>query len=164
MFVAGEISMIRRLVATMWITALAGAGGCSTLDSAYDWTRAYFGTAQQEAARQPVAETESTLVAAGFKQMAAKSPDELNHIRSFPPQKLTYYIENGRFVYRFADPDFCRCVYEGDEAAYQRYERLTMANDSEQSNKHFAVIRREAGQQEALDAVNDLNPFRYNWF
>ena len=156
--------MIRPLVAALCITAVIGAGGCSTARWAFDTTSEYLGTAQTEAVRQPVLETESTLSAAGFRQVPAKSAAELSHVRSLPPQQLSYSIDNGRFHYRFADPDFCRCVFEGDQAAYQNYERLRVAAENERSDRHAGQIRREADQQTALDSVNDLNPFRFNWF
>ena len=160
----GKKEMMRPLVAAFCLTAVIGAGGCSTVRWAFDTTRAYLGTAQTEAVRQPVAETESTLSAAGFRRIAANSPAELSKVSSLPPLQLGYYIDNGRFRYRFADPDFCRCVFEGDEAAYQKYERLRVAAEKERSDRHAGQIRREADQQTALDSVNDLNPFRFNWF
>lgn len=156
--------MKRPLVALSCVISLLGTIGCSAINSGYDWTSAYFGSAQTAAARQPVAETESTLVAAGFRQISATNEDELKRMKSLPPREISYKVGNGGVVYRFADPDYCRCVYVGNDAAYQRYEQLVADNDSEKSDKHFAVIRRQANQQEALDSVNDLNPFRYDWF
>ena len=156
--------MIRPLVAALCITAVIGAGGCSAVRWGFDTTRTYLGTAQTEAARQPVLETESTLSAAGFRPVPAKSAAELSQVRSLPPLQLSYYIDNGRFRYRFADPEFCRCVFEGDQAAYQNYERLRIAAEKERSDRHAGQIRREADQQTALDSVSDLNPFRFNWF
>jgi len=156
--------MIRPLVAALCITAVIGAGGCSAVRWGFDTTRTYLGTAQTEAARQPVLETESTLSAAGFRPVPAKSAAERSQVRSLPPLQLSYYIDNGRFRYRFADPEFCRCVFDGDDAAYQRYERLKTSAEKERSDRQAAQIRREAGQQTALDSVNDLNPFRFNWF
>ncbi|HTY56712.1 MAG TPA: hypothetical protein VMB26_16020 [Candidatus Binataceae bacterium] len=152
------------LVGLSCATLLLGSVGCSTLSSGYDWTRAYFGSAQTAAARQPIAETESTLLAAGFRQLPANSGDELKQLKSLPPQQISYTITNGAVVYRFADPDYCRCIYVGSDKAYQAYEQLTAANESEKTDKGIAVIRRQATQQEALDSVNDLNPFRYDWF
>ena len=160
----GEKEMIRPLVAALCVTAVLGAGGCATMRSLVGMTRTYVGTAQAEAARQPVLDTESTLSAAGFRQVPAKSAAELSQISSLPPRQLSYYIDNGRFRYRFADPEFCRCVFEGDQAAYQNYERLRTAAEKERSDRQAGQIRREADQQTALDSVNDLNPFRFNWF
>jgi len=156
--------MNRPLVLAFCAAVALGATGCATTQWAYDTTRSYLGTAKTEAKRQPVAETESTLIAAGFHQIPAKNSDELKQLKSLPPHQISYSIDNGRFTYRFADPDYCRCVFQGDDAAYQRYERLSMADEKEQNDQHTAVIRREAGQQEALDSVSDLNPFRFNWF
>lgn len=156
--------MVRPLVAALCATAVIGAGACSTVRWAFDTTRTYLGTAQTEAARQPVLETESILSAAGFHQIPAKNEAELRQVSSLPPLQLSYYIDNGRFRYRFADPEFCRCVFEGDQAAYQNYERLRIAAENELSDRQAGRMRREADQQTALDSVSDLNPFRFNWF
>jgi len=156
--------MIRPLVAALCITTAIGAGGCSTVRWGFDTTRAYLGTAQTEANRERALDTESTLSAAGFRRIAAKSPAELSQVSSLPPLELRYYIDNGHFRYRFADPEFCRCVFDGDQAAYQNYERLSVAAEKERSDRQAGQIRREADQQTALDSVSDLNPFRFNWF
>jgi len=156
--------MIRPLVAALCVTAVIGTGGCSTVRRVFDTTRTYLGTAQADAARQRVLETESTLSAAGFHPVPAKRAAELSHVSSLPPLELSYYIDNGRFRYRFADPEFCRCVFEGDQAAYQTYERLRIAAEKERSDRQAAQIRREADQQTALDSVTALNPLRFNWF
>jgi hypothetical protein len=160
----GKEEMIRPLVAALCVTAVMAAGGCSTVRWAFDTTRTYLGTAQTEAVRQRALDTESTLSAAGFRRIAAKNAAEPSQVSSLPPLQISYYIDNGRFRYRFADPEFCRCVFEGDQVAYQNYERLRIAAEKERSDRQAGQIRREADQQTALDSVNALNPFRFNWF
>jgi hypothetical protein len=156
--------MLRSLMAGLCVLAVIGAAACSSVRSAYDTTVNYFGTAQTEAAQEPILAKESRLAAAGFSRVPAKNEAELSHLRLLPPQELSYYLDNGRFRYRFADPDICRCVFVGDENAYQRYEQLRIAAEQDRADRNAAQIKREADQQAAMDSVNDLNPFRYNWF
>jgi len=156
--------MLRTLVAALCSTVVIGSCGCATVRWAYDTTRSYLGSAQTEAVREPALETESRLAAAGFSRIPAKSEAELSHVRLLPPLQISYYIDKGRFRYRFADPEFCRCVFVGDDVAYQRYDQLRIAAEQERANQQAAQLRREAAQQTALDSVNSLNPFRFNWF
>ncbi len=156
--------MVRPLIAGLCAAAVIGLAACSSIHSAYDTTINYFGTAQTEAAREPVLAKESRLVAAGFSRVPAKNEAELSHLRLLPPHELSYYLDNGGFRYRFADPDICRCVFVGDENAYQRYEQLRIAAEQDRADRNAAQIKREGDQQAAMDSVNDLNPFRYNWF
>lgn len=153
------------LVAVAGCIAFAiGAGGCSFIRSLPETAKKETETAQKEAVRQRTLETESTLSAAGFRQVPIKSASEPGQVSSLPPLEIRYHIENGRFRYRFADPEFCDCVFEGDEAAYQRFERLRLAAEKERSDRQAGQVHREGAQQTALDSVSSKNPFRWNWF
>ena len=148
---------IHRLSVAACVAIAIGAGGCSLI-------RSFPETAHKEAVRERVLETESTLSAAGFSQVPIKSASEPDQVSSLPPLEIHYRIENGRFRYRFADPEFCNCVFEGDEAAYQRFERLRLAAEKERSDRQAGQVHREGAQQTALDSVSSKNPFRWNWF
>jgi hypothetical protein len=67
---------------------------------------------------------ERSLAAAGFQMKMANTPKRLAQVESLPQRKLTRvpYRDESRFVY--ADEQFCKCVYVGTEAAYDRYQRL----------------------------------------
>jgi hypothetical protein len=148
---------IRPLSVAACVAIAIGAGGCSLI-------RSFPETAHKEAVRERVLETESTLSAAGFRRVPIKSAAEPGRVSSLPPLEIRYHIDNGRFRYWFADPEFCDCVFEGDEAAYQRFERLKVAAEKERSDRQAGQVHREGAQQTALDSVSSKNPFRWNWF
>ena len=73
--------------------------------------------------REDTLQTERTLAAAGFQMKFTDTPaqkaalDRISPERSLVPQQ---YEGETRFVY--ADPEYCKCMYVGTQAAYQRYQ------------------------------------------
>jgi hypothetical protein len=126
--------------------------------------RSFLGETETQRAREQTLELESDLSAAGFRRTSATDASMPSQVSSLPPRELRYFIEHGRFRYWFSDPDFCQCVFEGDEGAYQRFEKLRadtkmVTRDLRQGRGH-----QEAAEQSRLDTIYWLNPFRYIWF
>lgn len=70
-------------------------------------------------------DAERTLAASGFQMKYATTPEQMAKVTSLPQRTLTPVPGpdgNNRFVY--ADSQFCKCVYVGTEAAYDRYQRM----------------------------------------
>jgi hypothetical protein len=67
---------------------------------------------------------ESLLIKAGFQVKRADNPDRLAHLKTLAPLTLVRHERNGVPYYVFADPDGCQCVYVGNEAAYQQFQKL----------------------------------------
>ena len=69
-------------------------------------------------------EQEQLLSAAGFAIVPATTPGELENLNTLTPHKVLFSVKDNKPLYWYADPTNCRCVYTGDQEAYQRYERL----------------------------------------
>jgi hypothetical protein len=69
-------------------------------------------------------EQEQLLSAAGFIMVPAMTPAELENLNTLTPHKVLFSVKDNKPLYWYADPTNCRCVYTGDQQAYQRYERL----------------------------------------
>jgi hypothetical protein len=69
-------------------------------------------------------EQEQLLSAAGFIMVPATTPAELENLNTLTPHKVLFSVKDNKPLYWYADPTNCRCVYTGDQQAYQRYERL----------------------------------------
>jgi Protein of unknown function (DUF3551) len=67
--------------------------------------------------------TDMHLEDVGFVMRAA-APQQLERLRSLPPRKFVARSIGGRRYYLYADPDLCKCVFLGDEAAVQSYKDL----------------------------------------
>ena len=65
--------------------------------------------------------TENLLSAAGFVARPANTPERQAMLRNLPPERVVQRARGDRFVYLFADPLVCNCLYIGDQAAYDRY-------------------------------------------
>jgi hypothetical protein len=92
------------------------------------------------------------LVAAGFRRVPADTPAKQEHLTQMP--KLLFAArttKRGQRRYLLADPDRCRCLYVGDEAAYQRYTNLELAQEETASGAAARRDDRNAG-------INDLPP------
>ncbi len=67
---------------------------------------------------------EQLLSAAGFVMIPATTTAELENLNTLTPHKVLFSVKDNKPLYWYADPTECRCVYTGDQAAYQRYEQL----------------------------------------
>ena len=86
------------------------------------------------------------LQTAGFDSAPANTPTQLDQLKSLPPLKLGYYIDkNGEAQYWMADPEDCKCIMYGDEAAYQRYENLKLENEMAERDRRAIEAQQAQG-------------------
>jgi hypothetical protein len=79
---------------------------------------------------QNVARMEALMIKAGFQVRRADTPERLEHLKTLAPLKIVRHDREGTPHYVFADPDGCQCVYVGNEAAYQRYQKLAQESQA----------------------------------
>jgi uncharacterized ParB-like nuclease family protein len=91
------------------VTMAALLGSCATLQ------------------RREAQQMETILSAAGFQQKPADTTDKVAHLAGLTPDKVVSFVKDGKRVYAYADPTGCHCLLVGDEAAYQRYQKLANA-------------------------------------
>jgi hypothetical protein len=60
----------------------------------------------------------------GFTMRAANTPEQMERLRLLPPRKFLARTKDGRRYYLYADPDYCQCVFLGNETAMQNYKNL----------------------------------------
>ena len=78
--------------------------------------------------RDEARNTGDILIAAGFTQKPADTPDRAHKLHEMPPLKMISQTKDRRTVYRYADPYSCSCLYVGDQQAYQQYVSLARQN------------------------------------
>lgn len=81
------------------------------------------GCATKETPQQRAQRIEPMLAAAGFRAHPADSPAKLQNLQAMTPLKVRSTAKNGRVHYWFADPVSCRCLYTGDQNAYEHYQQ-----------------------------------------
>lgn len=92
--------------------------------------------------QQRVGQQEEMLSAAGFNVRPADTSRKLTHLQKLPPYQILMRFRDERPIYLYADPQYCRCLYVGNERAYQTYRR-------------FAVERNIANEQYAATRMNE---------
>jgi hypothetical protein len=97
----------------VWVTfALLASAGCAAIQKA------------------GAVDTERTLAAAGFQMKFARTPEQMEKVASLPQRTLTPTPgPNGENRFVWADADYCKCVYAGTEAAYDRYQKLAVKKE-----------------------------------
>ena len=102
---------------------------------------------------QEAESTEQLLAAGGFSIKPADTPQKVAALQQMKQRKLLRRKgPDGNPQFLFADAQFCRCLYVGDEVAYQNFQRLSV-------EQQVADDNREA----ALDASMD-SPWAYDWW
>jgi hypothetical protein len=60
----------------------------------------------------------------GFTMRPANTPGQIERLRLLPPRTFVARSRNGRRYYIYADPDYCKCVFLGNELAMRNYRDL----------------------------------------
>jgi hypothetical protein len=94
--------------------------------------------------KQEADDTESTLAAAGFRMKPADTPKREAGLAQFPVRKLVSRLRDGRVTYFYADPDFCKCLYYGDQQQYGRYRQLAIQKQIAQEQMDAAEMNENA--------------------
>lgn len=84
-------------------------------------------------------DTQQMLAAAGFKMKLADTPEKLAHLKTMTQRKVVPHDQDGRPVYIYADAEFCKCLYAGDEAAYDGFEKMTVRQNIAEMNEAGAM-------------------------
>jgi len=60
----------------------------------------------------------------GFIMRSANTPQQIERLRLLPSRKFIARTKDGRRYYLYADPDYCVCVFVGNELAMKNYQAL----------------------------------------
>jgi nitrate reductase cytochrome c-type subunit len=83
--------------------------------------------------------TEQLLAAAGFKMKMADTPEKLAHLQTLTQMKVVPHDRDGKMYWVYADANYCKCLYVGDQEAYQRYENLLVKQNIAEMNENAAM-------------------------
>ena len=89
--------------------------------------------------RSETKDKEQLLAAAGFQAKPADTPEKLANLRTMPPRQLASQSKDGKFVYSYADPDYCQCLYVGGPTEYSAYQRLAVQKEIAQEQREAAM-------------------------
>lgn len=77
--------------------------------------------------RETAQEMETQLEASGFKMQRADTAEKMDHLLTLPQHKISKHKKDNAVYYTYADATYCKCLYMGDEAAYQEYLDISRA-------------------------------------
>jgi hypothetical protein len=116
----------------------AMAAGCATTGGSLN----PFGDSKTP--QQQAQEIDPMLQAAGFSALPATTADQDTRLKTLPALKLGYYDDaKGVRHYWMADPEVCKCIFHGDEAAYQRYENIKLENQVAERDRHAVEMQQQ---------------------
>lgn len=95
-------------------------------------------------ASQEAKSTEQLLAAADFQVRYADTPQKLAKIEALTQRKLVAHPAGAGVRYVYADAAGCKCVYAGDEQAYQRYQRMAVQEKIADEREMTAEMNRDA--------------------
>jgi hypothetical protein len=94
------------------------------------------------------------LVAAGFKEYPADSPQKTQTLQNLPPLKMRQYTgRDGTMHYWLADPYGCQCIFHGGPDAYQRYEALKLQDKMVREQQEAAEENMAASENMMLAPI-----------
>lgn len=72
----------------------------------------------------PQQKTENLLESAGFRVVAANTPEKIQALNSLPAHQISRVVRDGNTYFVYPDTKECRCLRVGREEQYERYRRL----------------------------------------
>jgi len=75
----------------------------------------------------------------GFKMKPAVTPERRAHLNTLTQLKVVPHDRNGKVYYVYSDAEFCKCLYAGNQEAYQRYENLAVKQNIAQMNEDASM-------------------------
>ena len=100
--------------------------------------------ATQKTPQQQALEVEPMLEAAGFSELPATTAEQDAKLKTLPALKLGYYDDqNALRHYWLADPDFCKCLFHGDAASYQRFENIKLENQVAERDRRAVEMQQQ---------------------
>jgi hypothetical protein len=93
---------------------------------------------------EKAASTDEMLAAAGFIIVSADTPEQEQMLNSLTPNKVQFSVRDNKPLYWYADPYNCKCIWTGDQAAYDRYEKLVYESNLVNEEQETAMMVEQA--------------------
>ncbi len=100
--------------------------------------------------RREAQDVEGVLAAAGFRMVPADTPERMAHLQTLTPRKIVPHEKDGQVYFVYADPTGCQCIWVGNQAAYQSYQRLALQKQLAQEQVMAAQMNEDAAMNWGL--------------
>lgn len=103
-----------------------------------------------EVERANARNTGSLLVAAGFRQVPANTPERANELATMTPRRISMVKRGGKTWFLYPDPSYCNCLYMGDGEQYREYQRLAVQEKIADEKLEAAEAIRDASMEQTM--------------
>jgi len=97
------------------------------------------------------------LVRAGFQLHTADTAKKLDFLKSLPQNELIHKTYNEKVSYFYVDGSSCKCMYVGDEQAYQRFRQLAKEEQMDEKVETTSHQAQDKMGNIDMDPNNPLN-------
>lgn len=94
--------------------------------------------------RHEAEQTEQLLSAAGFQMRPADTSAKLADVERLHQHKLVRHERDGETTYVYADADGCKCLYTGNQASYDEFQKLQAQENIAQQEMMAAEMNQQA--------------------
>ena len=91
-----------------------------------------------------VSKKENRLLAAGFVDRPANTPERQAMLARLPEHKLARRVHGDTVTYVYGDAKGCNCLYVGSQQAYGRYQAQKQARDNADAQQMAAMDYHDA--------------------
>jgi hypothetical protein len=97
------------------------------------------------------------LVRAGFQLHTADTAKKLEFLKSLPKNELVHKTYNEKESYFYVDVSSCKCMYVGDEQAYQRFRQSVKEEQMDEKIETTSHQAQDKMENIDIDSNNPLN-------
>jgi hypothetical protein len=94
--------------------------------------------------RHDASQKEQMLAAAGFQMRTADTPAKLADLERLQQHKLVRHERDGEASYVYADAADCKCLYTGDQASYDEFQKLQVQENVASQEMMAAEMNQQA--------------------
>lgn len=89
------------------------------------------------------ADMEKLLLGSGFTKAVADTPEKLEQLKKLPQRKLAPHQDGAKVFYIYADVEYCRCAFAGDQNAYEKYQQLAEKQQLSEEDRRYVERNRQ---------------------
>jgi hypothetical protein len=101
--------------------------------------------------------TEMKLDNAGFIMRVAKTPRQMERLKTIPARRMVARTKNGVRHYLYADPAGCQCVMIGNERAMANYRDMVKPPPLPPGMKDFEGVPSGGGVNVEREMIHEMN-------
>ena len=92
----------------------------------------------------------------GFKMKEANTPQKMERLKSLPARKFVRRTRNGVAYFIYADPDYCKCAYIGNQQAMDNFRGMNAPVSGLPGYSGSADLTKPSGANTESEMITDM--------